>query len=672
MPSRLILIGCVILLCAAGRVRAQSAPSHFEALGRLPSAVTVEQHKALLKALPFNDRRDFDESQRGFIAAPPSREIKGAGGEVVWSMKTYDFLMQGGDFQSIHPSLQRQAVLNMSSGLFEVVPSHLYQVRGFDLANIAVIRGQTGWIVIDALSCEETAAAALRLVNETLGTRPVVAVIYSHSHADHYGGIKGLVDEARVRNGEVQIIAPAGFLDAAVAENVLAGNAMTRRAFYQYGLLLPPSPYGHVDQAIGKTIAHGTGALVAPTRIIERDLQEISVDGVQLVFQLTPGTEAPAEMNLWLPQYKAFFAAENISPTIHNIYTLRGALVRDPLEWSQQINRALYLFGGQAEVLFTAHGWPRWGGERVSEVMRDQRDAYANLNNGVLHLANQGVTINEIHNVYRAPESLQKKWHAHSYHGSEQHNSRAVINRYLGYWDGNPATLIPLSPGESAPLYVEMMGGAKPILAKSRQLIGQGRYLHAVELLNKLVYAQPDNLAAKQLLADAFEQIGYQKESSSLRNSFLAGARELRSGVPTGRLPQAAGRGIIRALPTGRWLDYLGIRLESAKADGLHFVMNLVTPDNGERYVVELSNQTLTNIQGFSAPMPDLTLTINRSDLEKIMTGQSTFAAEVAAGRARPAGNVQLLQRLQECLTDFPPDFAIMPGTRSKTGATTR
>ncbi len=667
-----ILASCATLLCAAAQVWAEPPIAHFDPHGRLPSPATMEQRKALLSALPFADRRDFDESQRGFIAAPPTREIKGAGGRVVWSMASYDFLMQGTEFTSIHPSLQRQAVLNMSHGLYEVVPGHIYQVRGFDLANIAVIRGQTGWIIIDALSCEETAAAALALVNQTLGKRPVVAVIYSHSHADHYGGIKGLVDDARLRDGGVQIIAPAGFLDAAVSENVLAGNAMTRRAFYQYGLLLPPSPYGHVDQAIGKTIAKGSAALVAPTRSIEQDLQEISVDGVQLVFQLTPGTEAPAEMNLWLPQHKAFFAAENISPTIHNIYTLRGALVRDPLQWSQQINRALYLFGGQAEVMFSAHGWPRWGGERVAEVMRDQRDAYANLNNGVLHLANQGVTINEIHNIYKAPDSLQKKWHAHSYHGSEQHNSRAVINRYLGYWDGNPATLIPLSPGESAPLYVEMMGGAKPILAKSRQLIGEGKYLHAVELLNKLVYAQPDNTVAKQVLAEAFEQIGYQQESSSLRNSFLSAARELRSGVPAGRLPQTAGRDTIRAMPTGTWLDYLGIRLDSAKAADLQFVMNLVTPDNGERYVVELSNQTLTSIKGFSAPMPDLTLTINRSDLENIMTGQSTFAAEAAAGRARAVGSLHLLQRLQDCLSDFTPDFPIMPGTRSTPGGTTR
>ena len=503
-----------------------------------------------------------------------------------WDMGCYDFLLRGFDsvFDSIHPSLQRQAILNMAYGLYEVVPDKIYQVRGFDLANMTIIKGQTGWILFDVLTCKETARAALELVNQHLGERPVVAVVYSHSHVDHFGGVLGVVTEDDVKRGKVQILAPVEFLKHAIAENVYTGTAMTRRAFYQYGLLLPRSPFGHVDQSIGKNTAAGRVGLIEPSRSITEPIEELVLDGVRMVFQNTPGTEAPAEMNTYFPDWKAFWAAENICGTIHNIYTLRGALVRDALEWSKKISEALYLFGQEAEVMFAAHSWPRWGNGRIQEVMRTQRDTYAHLNNEVLHKANQGVTINEVHNVYRLPESLKNQWAAHSYHGSEEHNSRAVINRYLGYWDANPATLIPLSPSDSAPLYVEMMGGADRIIAKGRELNGQGQYLSAIEILNKLVYAEPGNQCAKDLLADAFEQIGYQKESPSVRNSFLAAAFELRNGFPSGVTSQPINPDMVRAMSTDLLLDFLGIRLDSQKATGMSFVINLFTPDNGEKF----------------------------------------------------------------------------------------
>ncbi|HED19349.1 MAG TPA: MBL fold metallo-hydrolase, partial [Gammaproteobacteria bacterium] len=556
-----------------------------------------------------------EEQKKGFIAAPDYRKIMAEAGNVAWDMGSYDWLLQGKNFDSINPSLQRQAILNMNYGLYEVLPDKIYQVRGYDLSNISFIKSDTGWIVFDPLITKETAAAALKFINEQLGERPVVAVVYSHSHADHFGGVRGVVNEADVNSGKVKIIAPAGFMEHAVAENIYAGNAMNRRMFYQYGVLLPRSPFGHVDQAIGKNAAAGNTGLIPPTVIIEKDIEEMTIDGVKMVFQNTPGTEAPAEMNTWFPDMKAFWAAENITATIHNIYTLRGALVRDALEWSKQINKALYMFGQDAEVMFASHSWPRWGNDRIQEVMRAQRDTYANLNNGVLHLANQGVTINQIHNVYKVPKSLQQQWAARSYHGSVEHNSRAVINRYLGYWDGNPTTLIPLSPEDSAPLYVEMMGGAKPILARGKALYDQGKYRYAQEILNKLVYAEPNNKAARDLLADAFEQFGYQQESPSVRNSFLAAALELRNGIPTGAIPKTAGPDMIQAMSTDLWLDYLGIRLDSKKAEGHAFKINLVTPDNGEKFVVELSNATLTNIKGYQAKDADLTITINRKDL---------------------------------------------------------
>lgn len=653
---------------AAGGVGVVEDPNpgdgkHFHEKGKLPSSFTIEKQQALRQSLPFQDERDFEEQKRGFIAAPPYKQIMAEAGHVAWDMGSYEWLLDGKDFDSIHPSLQRQAILNMNYGLYEVLPDKIYQVRGFDLANISFIKSDAGWIVFDPLTAKETAAAALNFINEQLGERPVVAVVYSHSHADHFGGVRGVVDEADVRSGKVKVIAPVGFMTHAVAENVYAGNAMSRRLFFQYGVLLPRGPFGHVDQSIGKNTAAGNLGLIAPNVVIEDDIEALIVDGVKMVFQNTPGTEAPAEMNTYFPDMKAFWAAENITGTIHNIYTLRGALVRDALEWSKQINEALYRFGTEAEVMFASHSWPRWGNERIQEVMRAQRDTYAHLNNGVLHLANKGVTINQIHNVYEVPKSLQQQWAARSYHGSVEHNSRAVINRYLGYWDGNPTTLIPLSPGDSAPLYVEMMGGAEPILTKGKELYDAGQYKLAQEILNKLVYAEPDNEAAKDLLADVFEQIGYQQESPSVRNSFLAAAYELRSGIPEGASPKTAGPDMIRAMETRLWLDFLGVRTDSSKNDGMQFVINLVTPDNDEKFVVEMSNGALTNIQGQQAAAPDLTVTINRSDLEQVMMGAVSFDDQIKTGKAKLEGNREVYEQLKSSLVQFELGFEMMPGT---------
>ncbi len=332
---------------------------HFDPKGKMPSKFTIELQNGLRKTLPFEDKRDFEEAKKGFIAAPPYKQIMAEAGNVAWDMGSYEFLLQGKDFDSIHPSLQRQAILNMAYGLYEVVPGKIYQVRGFDLANISFIKGDTGWIVFDPLTAKETAKAALDFINDKLGQRPVVAVVYSHSHADHYGGVRGVVDEADVKSGKVPVIAPVGFMEHAIAENVYAGNAMNRRLFFQYGVLLPRSPFGHVDQSIGKNTAAGNTGLIEPSRYITKDFEELTIDGVKMEFQNTPGTEAPAEMNTWFPQFKAFWAAENITGTIHNIYTLRGALVRDALAWSKHINEALYRYGAEAEYMFAAHSWPR-------------------------------------------------------------------------------------------------------------------------------------------------------------------------------------------------------------------------------------------------------------------------------------------------------------------------
>ncbi len=639
---------------------AELAENHFHPKGKVPSEYTLKVFEEAKANLPFSDTRDFEEADKGFIAGPKSKIIMADAGHVAWDLESYDWMEDKEEFNSIHPSLWRQSKLNMRTGLFEVIPG-IYQVRNLDLSNITFVKGKTGWIVFDPCVSLETARTAKELVDENLGDFPVVAVVYSHNHIDHFGGVRGIVDEADVRAGKVEIIAPAHFMREAIAEMIHAGTAMTRRAEYQYGLLLKRDPYGYVGQGLGQGVSNGNVGLIEPTKIIEAAVENYTVDGVKMVFQNTPNTEAPAEMNTYFPDMKALWMAENVTGVFHNIYTLRGAPVRDALAWSSYINKALYLFGLEAEVMFASHHWPRWGNDRVQEVLRGQRDLYANINNQVLHLANQGVTINEIHNVYKTPKSISDQWYNRGYHGSPEHNSRAVINRYLGYWDVNPATIIPLSPSESAPLYVEMMGGSQPIIKKGIELFNQGKYRGASEILNKLVYAEPDNQKAKDLLADVYEQIGYQQENPGLRNSFLNGAYELRSGMPVveDKL-NTLSPDLARAMTTGLFFEFVGIMLDSRKAEGMEFTINLITPDNGEKYIIELSNATLTNIEGFQAKDADLTLTITRLGLALVMTGKKSLQDQIADGEAKAEGDIGVLKQLASTLVHFTPEFEII------------
>jgi alkyl sulfatase BDS1-like metallo-beta-lactamase superfamily hydrolase len=640
------------------------AQEHFHPKGKAPSEHTIAVLEKARGELPFGDTRDLEEQKKGFIAAPKSMQIMADAGHVAWDMGRFAFLGEADNFDSIHPSLVRQSKLNTNYGLYEVIPG-FYQVRGFDLANITFVKGNTGWIVFDPTTAKETARAAKELIDEHLGERPVVAVVYSHSHGDHWGGVRGIVDEADVRSGKVKVIAPRGFMQFAVSENVYAGNAMNRRLFYQYGVLLPASPYGYVGQGLGQGVAAGNLGLIAPNLVIEQGVEVHTIDGVEMEFKNTPGAEAPAQIQTWFPKSKVFWTGEDITGTFHNIYTLRGALVRDALQWSKYINEALYGYGLQAEVMIASHHWPRWGNPRVQEVLRGQRDLYANINNQVLHLANRGVTINQIHNVYKTPKKISDQWYNRGYHGSPEHNSRAVINRYIGYWDCNPATLIPLSPADSAPLYVEMMGGSEKIMAKGKALHEAGKYRHAQEIMNKLVQAQPGNQAAKDLLADVFEQIGYQQENPGLRNSFLNGALELRSGIQSGASVKSSGPDVTRAMSTELFLDFVGIMMDAREAEDMEFTINLVTPDNGEQFVIELSSATLTNLKGFQSDSPDLTIEINRSDLEATMMGRKSMAAQIEDGTAKVEGDASVLAKLASTLVHFEVGFEIMPGTKS-------
>lgn len=657
-------------LFGEGAALAQQAPQplagHFHPKGKAPSPHTIRVLQEAATTLPFSDTRDIEEQARGLIARRADPRIMADAGNLAFDISDYDFLDAKQEFDSIHPSMVRIGRLNNHFGLYEVMPG-IYQVRGMDLSHMSLVRGRTGWIVFDTMTATETARAAWELFQEHVGEGlPVTAVIYSHTHADHWGGVRSLVTDEDVAAGRVEIIAPEGFMELLISENVFAGNAMNRRLFYQYGLLLPSGPQGFVTQGLGHRVPAGVNGLIAPTRLVAEPIEEFEVDGVRMIFQNTPNTEAPREMNTYIPEMKALWMAENVTAQLHNIYTLRGAQVRDALNWSKYISQALHRFGQEAEVMFASHHWPRWGNERVREILRDQRDLYANMNNQVLHYANKGVTINQIQNVYEMPKSLQAKWHCRGYHGSPEHNARGVVQRFLGFWDCNPATLIPLSPEESAPLYVEMMGGAGPIIARSRELFEAGDYKLASEIMNKLVLAEPDNTEAKDLLADVFEQIGYQQENPGLRNSFLSGAYELRSGIPQGEIVDSSSPDVIRAMSTGLFLDFLGIRMDPRRAEGMDFIINLVTPDNGEQFIVELTNATLTNIEGFKAPDADLTLTINRADLELTMAGVKTLEAQLADGTAQAEGDVSILGQLAALMVNFDPRFEIMPGTRGQ------
>lgn len=639
---------------------------HFHPKGKEPTEHTKAILQAARKTLPFSDTRDFEEAERGLIARMDAMKIKADVGNVAWDMDQFSFLDEIDAHDAVHPSLLRQAHLNQAYGLYKVSEG-IYQIRGFDLSQMSFVRGKTGWIVFDVLISVETARAGLELFRKHVGgDLPITAVVYSHNHVDHWGGIRGVVSEEDVREGRVEIIAPVGFMDNTVSENVYAGNAMNRRAFYQYGILLPVSPYGFVTQGLGQMTSRGAVTLIAPTRIVSEAYEEFNVDGVRMVFQNTPNTEAPSEMNTYIPDMKALWMAENVTHCLHNIYTLRGAPVRDALVWSKYIAEALYRFGQEAEVMFAAHHWPRWSNDRIQEVLRAQRDIYANMNNQVLHHANNGVTINQIHNIYKVPPSLQKHWHVRGYHGSPEHNSRGVIQRYLGYWDCNPATLIPPSPEDSAPLYVRMMGGSQAIIAEATKLFGRGDYKMAIEILNRLVLAEPKNQEARDLMADALEQVGYQQENPGLRNSFLAGAFELRSGIPSGAIPKTASADVMRAMSTELFLNFLGIRLDSAKAEGHRFTINLKTPDTDEEFLVELENATLTNIKGYQASDADLTLTINRADLDNTLKGRKSLEDQLKDGTARFEGDPGILKILAGMLVDFTPDFEIFPGTSPK------
>ena len=606
---------------------------------------------------PFDDTQDFDDTERGFIAKATTRQITAADGRVVWDLDAYRFLDEPAT-DTAHPSLWRQGQLLIRDGLFEVVPG-IYQLRGFDLSVMSVIEGDTGVIVIDPLISKETAAAAWALYQEHRGPRTVVAMIYTHSHIDHFGGVKGVIDEADVDAGLISIIAPEGFMEEAVAENVFVGTAMGRRSDFMYGAALPKGPDGQIGCGLGQTTSTGEPTLIPPTIDITTTGQELTIDGVRIVFQVTPGTEAPAEMNFYFPDHKALCTAENTSHTLHNIVTLRGAQVRDARRWAAYLTETIDLWGDDLDVVFASHHWPTWGRERAVEFLAMQRDMYAYLHDQTLRLMNLGYVGAEIAEMLEMPPALAEQWHTHGYYGSVSHNVKAVYQRYLGWYDGNPAHLWPHPPVAAAERYVAAMGGADAAVAHAQTAFDEGDLRWAVEVLNHVLFADEHHAGARALQADAFEQIAFGAENGTWRNVFLVGAKELRDGEPA----TAANRGapdLLGALTVEQMLSSIAIRIDGPKAWDLHVVLSFVITDLDETYVFELRNGVANHRRTDAPAEGSTTLALARRSLIELFTGRLDFGEGLGDGRIVLDGDPTALGTLVSVIGKVERNFPIV------------
>ncbi|MBR1136922.1 MAG: alkyl sulfatase dimerization domain-containing protein [Bradyrhizobium sp.] len=619
----------------------------------------------MLDALPFADTADFADAARGFLGTIEDAKVTTAQGRTVWSLAPYSFLDAEDAPPTVNPSLWRQAKLNMHHGLFEVVPG-VYQVRGLDIANMTLIEGETGVIVVDTLTSIEGARAALELYYQHRGVRPVTAVMFTHTHTDHWGGARGVVDEDAVASGRVPLIAPNLFIEHAVSENIIAGPAMLRRAQYQFGPLLAKGAKGHVDCGLGKSMAAGSVALLRPTDLIMATGDTRTIDGLVFEFQMAPNSEAPAEMHFYVPRYRLLNLAENCTHNFHNLLPFRGADVRDALAWSKYLGEALQLWGGKAEAMCGQHHWPVWGAGRVDTVIREQRDLYKFAHDQTVRLMNHGLTASEIAETIALPKSLEGAWHARGYYGHIRHNVKAIYQKYLGWYDANPANLDPLPPVEAGRKYVEYMGGAASLLARAREDFARGEFRFVAQAVSHLVFAEPDNAAARALLADTLEQLGYAAESATWRNAYLFGAQELRHGMPDVPARPGMPRETLAALRTEQLWDVLGVRLNGPKAEGKHIVLNWTFTDTGERFVLTLQNCALTYAVGVQASTADAGFTLARSTLDDIIAKAVTFPDAVAAGKISFAGNPMRLAELMSLMDEFPRMFEIVAPKRTK------
>lgn len=614
---------------------------------------TIDVNNQVKQDLPFSDKKDFENAQKGFIANQDVVTIKNEKGDVVWDLEAYKkyISLDKPSPDTVNPSLWRNAQLNMINGLFEVADG-IYQVRGYDLSNITFIKGDTGWIVFDPLISQETAKAALDFINSELGERPVTGVFYSHSHIDHFGGVRGIVDEKDVISGKVPIVASLGFTEHAVSENVIAGNAMGRRAVYMYGALLPRNEKGGVNGGLGQTTSTGVATMIKPTDIIEKTGEERTIDGVKMVFQYTPGTEAPTEMNIWFPDKKALWMAENTTNTMHNILTLRGAQVRDALKWSSYLQETIDMWGDDVEVKFQSHHWPMWGQEDIVKYFKKQRDMYKYTHDQTVRLMNQGYIGSEISEMIEFPDEIGKSWSSRGYYGTLRHNSRAVYQRYMGWYNGNPSDLNNLPPADAAVKYVEYMGGEQEAINKAQADFDKGNYRWVAEVLKHVVFANPESENGKALLADAYEQMGYQAESGPWRSVYLQGAYELRNGTPSAGGTNVASPDIIKNMPPEMLFDYLAVRILPEKAAGKAFVMNLDFTDLDEKYSLYVENSVLNHTKKL-AEKPDVSLELSKATLDDVQLGNITLEKAIADGSIKLDGDPEVLKDFVGMLDNF-------------------
>jgi len=601
-----------------------------------------------------NNEQDFNFSRRGFIATVSPLTIPADIPNVTaWNASAFRYFENGSRSDTINPLLYRQAQLNNINGLFEVQPG-IYQVRGFDVSVMTLVKTNTGWIVIDPLASVETARAAMNLANRSLGSYPVKAVIYSHPHADHYQGVEGVISAAEARDRRVEIIAPEHFMEHALSENVYAGNAMQRRAVYQYGNFIPRDEKGLVDIGIGKTMSTGTASLIPPTLNITHTGQEVTIDGVRMVFQMTENTEAPVEMNIWFPDHKALFVAENCVATVHNILTLRGAQVRDPLAWSDSLDETRRMWGDDAQVMFSAHNWPRYGNAVVVETLENERDMYKYINDQTLNLINKGYTMDEISNMIKLPDSLEQYWYTHGFYGQIYMGVKATYQKYLGFYDGNPINLKRLTPEAYATKMTEYMGGSDAVMVRLKKDYEAGNYELVASIAHYLVFANSSDMKARAIEADALEQLGYQAESGTARNAYLTAASELRGTMPA-QTRTMISEDIMSAMSVGQLLDYISVRVNADKAAGDIYTMNLRLTDTGETALVQVKNSVIVYHVGRTSPSAAVSVAMPRKTLETLALNPRATLDGVVVTSGDPA----IFAEFVGMLDVFDPGFAV-------------
>ncbi len=618
--------------------------SHLDA-ARDAEPATKAANAAIAAQLPFADTADFEAAKRGLIATVPEGIVRTGGGTVLWNLGEYAFIDGELAPDTVNPSLWRMARLNLANGLFKVT-DRLYQLRGFDIANLTVIEGDSGLILIDPLTTAEVARAALELYYAHRPRKPVVAVIYTHSHIDHYGGVRGIVDEVDVKAGKVKVIAPAGFMEAISGENVLAGAPMSRRAQFQFGTMLPRGARGQVDAGLGKSVARGTPGLIAPTQSIVKPVETHVIDGIEIVFQLAPETEAPAEMHMFYPQLGVLNMAENACPLLHNFIPLRGAVARDPRIWAKYIGDAIAMYGAKTKVLIGQHHWPTWDRAKIIDYLEAQRDLYKHIHDQTLRYMNRGWRPAEIAEVIDLPPGLAERWAVRGYYGSVSHNVKAVYQRYLSWYDANPCNLNPLPPAPAARKFVEYMGGATAVIERARADFARGEFRWVAQVMKEVVYAEPDNKEARALCADALEQMGYQAESATWRNAFLYGAQELRHGVFQMPVRPGMGADTLAGLSSDVFFDLMAIRLDAKKAAGQSLVVNWRFTDRNETLVLTLKHCTLTHRMGETAANADVSVTTTRATMDQIVMRKLTIPDALASGALKLEGEIPKLGAL--------------------------